>query len=1062
MQTRIKNALANQVQHVVPKVDLMKSLLLLAISCLFAATCFAASIYPARLDDPAAVYLTAEEFQVHRDGTQDDSAAIQAAIDKLQSTKGEGIVFIPQGRYRISRTIYLWPGVRMIGYGAERPVFVLGENTPGYQDGIAYMFFFAGARPRPQSASTTASTSGAARGYHFPPTPLGVVPPGRAVPDANPGTFYSAISNVDFEIGPGNAGAVAIRFHAAQHAFLSHIDFSIGSGFAGVHEVANEAEDLHFHGGQFGIMARKPSPAWQFTLIDSTFDGQREAAIRENEAGLTLVHDEFRDVPTAVSIDPHYSDQLWIKDSRFENITGPAVLIGNDASRMTEINFEDILCRHVPVFAKLRESGREFKQVADTYKVSVFSHGLGMAYPGAVAAFATRYEASGLAALPPPAAAAITPLPAASTWMNVSSLGVKGDGLTDDTVALQKAIDEHPVLYFPSGRYQLHDTLTLRPNTVLIGLHPSTTQFDLPDGTPAFEGPGSPRPLLLAPAGGANIITGLGIFTGGLNGRATALLWRSGKDSLVDDVRFLGGHGTNNPDGARLNPYNAGHSADPDPHRLWDAQYPSLWVDGGGGTFANIWTPDTFAQAGMLVSNTAVPGFVYEISSEHHQRAEFKLKHVSNWQLYALQTEEESGESQDASSLEIDHSSNLTIANYHGYRVTHMEKPFPYAVRVADSTNIRFRNVHVDANSSIGLCDAAGVCRQAVRSNKVPFEDAIVDETLHAAVRDREFAYLNIDDDKPIPAQHSVSNPVSNLVENGAQVERLATGFFNISGAAIDAAGQLYFVDAHSQRIYRWSPESQHVVVVSDAPLNPVNLVFDQAGDLIVVSSAGKELTAYSMHPDAPGAEAQLALLPLEPAVARPGLTAALPVDYWFNGDFADTLSATQPYTYTSLQQMFEKGLGTRTEFQFVSPDKTLFIPANAPIVQGEPYFGTKWTPLLEAYGLVKGTDGKPFYASNEAEQRTYRGLLNADGSLSQITTFVEQGGESLAQDAAGDVYLAAGQILAYSPGGKFLGSMNVPERPHDMVFGGKDRRTLYFLSDHSLYAVRMRHPGLQ
>ena len=168
------------------------------------------------------------------------------------------------------------------------------------------------------------------------------MPPRHDVPDANPGTFYSAISNVDFEIGPGNAGAVAIRFHAAQHAFLSHIDFSIGSGFAGVHEVANEAEDLHFHGGQFGIMARKPSPAWQFTLIDSTFDGQREAAIRENEAGLTLVHDEFRNLPTAVSIDPHYSDQLWIKDSRFENISGPAVVISNDASRMTEINFENV------------------------------------------------------------------------------------------------------------------------------------------------------------------------------------------------------------------------------------------------------------------------------------------------------------------------------------------------------------------------------------------------------------------------------------------------------------------------------------------------------------------------------------------------------------------------------------------------------------------------------------------------------------------------------------------------------------------------------------------------
>jgi Pectate lyase superfamily protein/SMP-30/Gluconolactonase/LRE-like region len=1029
----------------------MKFPMLLSASLLFAANCSAASTYPTRLDDPAAVYLTAGEFHVHGDGKEDDSAGIQAAIDKLQSGKGEGIVFIPQGRYRITRTIYLWPGVRIIGYGAERPVFVLGENTPGYQDGIAYMFFFAGARPRPQAA-------GARSGYHPPPTPRGVVPPSRAVPDANPGTFYSAISNVDFEIDPGNAGAVAIRFHAAQHSFLSHIDFSIGSGFAGVHEVANEAEDLHFHGGQFGIMARKPSPAWQFTLIDSTFDGQRQAAIRENEAGLTLVHDEFRNVPTAVSIDPHYSDQLWIKDSRFENISGPAVVIGNDTSRMTEINFENVLCSHVPIFARLRESGREFRQVADTYQVSVFSYGLGMAYPGAQAAFEARYESSPLAALPPATPPAIGPLPAPSTWVDVHSLGVKGDDATDDTVALQTAIDQHPVLYFPSGRYLLHQTLTLRPDSVLIGLHPSTTQFDLPDGTPDFQGPGAPKPLLLAPAAGANIVTGLGIFAGGLNSRATGLLWRSGKDSRVDDVRFLGGHGTNNPDGTRMNPYNATHSADPNPHRPWDSQYPSLWIDGGGGTFANIWTPDTFAQAGILVSNTTIPGFVYELSSEHHVRSEIKLKNVSNWQLYALQTEEESGESQNASSLEIDHSSNLTIANYHGYRVTHMEKPFPYAVRVADSTNIHFRNVHVDANSSIGMCDAAGLCRQAVRSNKVPFENAIVDQSLHAEVRDREFAYLNIDDDKPIPAAHPDD---SNLIEKGAQVQRLATGFFNISGAAIDAAGQLYFVDAQFHRIYRWSSESQYAAVVSDAPLDPVNLVFDQAGDLIVVSSGGKDLTAYALNPKSADLEAKLTLLSLQPAVERPGLTAALPVDYWFNGDFAETLSATQPYTYTSLQQMFEKGLGTRTTSQFISPDNSLFIPTDAPLVQGEPYFGTKWAPVLEAYGLVKATAGKPFYATNEAEQRTYRGLLNADGSLSQITTFVEQGGESLAQDADGNVYLAAGQIFAYSPAGKLLGRIDVPERPHDILFGGKDGRTLYLLSDHSLYAVRMRHPGM-
>ena len=145
----------------------------------------------------------------------------------------------------------------------------------------------------------------------------------------------------------------------------------------------NEAEDLHFHGGRYGILTRKPSPAWQFTVIDSTFDGQREAAIRENEAGLTLVHDEFRNVPTAIAIDPHYSDQLWVKDARFENIAGPAIVIGNEYSRMTQINLENIVCRQVPVFARFRESGRQLAGAGEIYEVKILSHGLTLPALGA-------------------------------------------------------------------------------------------------------------------------------------------------------------------------------------------------------------------------------------------------------------------------------------------------------------------------------------------------------------------------------------------------------------------------------------------------------------------------------------------------------------------------------------------------------------------------------------------------------------------------------------------------------------------------------------------------------
>jgi sugar lactone lactonase YvrE len=297
------------------------------------------------------------------------------------------------------------------------------------------------------------------------------------------------------------------------------------------------------------------------------------------------------------------------------------------------------------------------------------------------------------------------------------------------------------------------------------------------------------------------------------------------------------------------------------------------------------------------------------------------------------------------------------------------------------------------------------------------------------------------------------------FTEAGAQPKLLATGFYNISGAAVNAKGQLFFVDAHAQRIYRWSPESGNAVLVRDAPLDPVNLIFDKSGDLVVVSSGGVELTAYAFRPEA--TDSDVTVLKLQPTRPRPDLTAALPVDYWFNGDFANTLSSSQPYTYTTLEQMFNKGLSTPKEFQFVSPDNSVFIPTDRPIVQGEPMFGTKWTPVLEAYGLVKATPGKPFYATNESEQRTYRGTLNEDGSLASIVPFVEQGGESLAQDVDGNVYLAAGQIFVYSPAGKLLDRIDVPERPHDILFGGADRKTLYLLTAHSLYAVRMIRQGL-
>jgi hypothetical protein len=215
--------------------------------------------------------------------------------------------------------------------------------------------------------------------------------------------------------------------------------------------------------------------------------------------------------------------------------------------------------------------------------------------------------------------------------------------------------------------------------------------------------------------------------------------------------------------------------------------------------------------------------------------------------------------------------------------------------------------------------------------------------------------------------------------------------------------------------------------------------------------------TVYSFRPGTP--EDQITILERQPAEVRPGMLPVVPVDYWVNGDFSNTLN-TDNLEYVTLDQMFRTKMSSRKPYQYVSPDRSVFIPANEVFVQGEPYFGSKWSDILMATGLVKAQPGQTFYVTNEADEKTYRGKMNEDGTLSDLKVFAFQGGESVAQDKAGNVYLAAGQVYIYSPSGKPIGVIKVPERPTHLLFGDKDRRTLFILSHTSIYSVRTRAEG--
>src|SRR6202044_3535243 len=239
----------------------------------------------------------------------------------------------------------------------------------------------------------------------------------------------------------------------------------------------------------------------------------------------------------------------------------------------------------------------------------------------------------------------------------------------------------------------------------------------------------------------------------------------------------------------------------------------------------------------------------------------------------------------------------------------------------------------------------------------------------------------------------------------GAKVEKVASNFFNIFGGAVDQTGNVYFVDAKWQTIYCWSAATRQLSKVRDNPLDPVQLFFDKAGNLMVVSYAGKG-TVYAFRPGS--TDGDITLLKAVPSAQRPGMTPVLPVDYWRNeNDFLEKISVQQPY-------------------QFVSPDGTTYLPAGANFVTGELYYGSKLNSTLRAFGFAPSIPGKPFYVSDENGEKTYSASIGVDGTISNLKLFAEQGGESVTVDDHDNVYVAAGQVFVYNSAGELIDTIAI------------------------------------
>ena len=1005
------------------RIQRFKFLFLCCVAIAFSVTEISAadgsSVYTQKPADPEAIYFTPENFNIKADGKTDVTEALQEAINQVKTRYNFGIVFLPEGTYKISKTIYIPQAVRLIGYGAKRPLIVLGKNSPGFQQEVAddkgkanYMFWFTG----------------------------GIVTPGGPVRDAGAGTFYSAITNVDLKIEDGNPHAVALRTHFAQHSFVSNVDINIGKGKAGLFDVGNEMENVRFYGGDYGIYTTKTSPAWEMMMVNTYFEGQRKAAVRTQEGGLTIVRLNAKNVPVVIEIDPTYGDKIFMEDCVFENVKDAAIIVSNENNQANQLSLLNVVCKNVPTLVQYRKSGSKTLGKGSIYKVKTFIHGLYMEDMAAEPEMKTLSDIEELKALPAPFMNDIPRLPEVSAWVNIRDLGAKGDGKTDDTKAFRDAISKHQTIYVPQGEYIISETLTLKENTNLIGLNPISSQLVLNESTPAFSGFGGPKALLETPEGGKNIVNGIGLNTGAYNYRAVGCKWMSGKDSYMNDVKFIGGHGTmkrpdpNNPGGNQGRPGGARAISTPtNPvaaqgmDLAWDNQYWSLWVtNGGGGVFKDIWTASSYSANGIYVNNTSTVGKIYAMSVEHHVRNEARFKNVSNWKIYAFQFEIESREGVDCLELELQDCSDMLFANLYLFRVIRLVTPFPYAVRTWNCKNIEFFNVHNFAQV------------------KFTIDLTMYDINTEAEVRPWELTYLKITGDE------KRATPLTGAV---GKVERLATGFEFAEGAARDSKGNVYFCEQRMRRIYKWDVETNLLTMVADYPWPPLSLAFDTKDNLLVI---------FKYNPQ-PG----YLIDGKQEAVPRLPDAEGTAFSKWGNSGFATWVYAVDPNNPDETMRLLPKvKMGSvknvakalyasnRWRDMHDNDEVSLFVPEECFVAPDGVTIIPEQYDLARSSSVLEAIPGKPFYNSDEYERRVVKMDVDPEGKLSNLTHFIERGEFGTAVDKKGNIYVTDGHVYIFDKDGKQTGKITVPERPSSITIGGKDGNTLFITARSSLYRV--------
>ncbi|MCJ8166866.1 SMP-30/gluconolactonase/LRE family protein [Pontibacter sp. E15-1] len=276
----------------------------------------------------------------------------------------------------------------------------------------------------------------------------------------------------------------------------------------------------------------------------------------------------------------------------------------------------------------------------------------------------------------------------------------------------------------------------------------------------------------------------------------------------------------------------------------------------------------------------------------------------------------------------------------------------------------------------------------------------------------------------------------NSIVAKGAQVEKLGEGYTFTEGPAVDAEGNVYFTDQPNDKIIRWDAATGELSTFLDKTGRSNGMYFDQKGNLVTTADSTNAIWAF----DKAGKHTVL-------VTDFEGKLLNGPNDLWIapNGG----MYITDP--------LYKRGYWTRDpEMQPDGEHLYYLAPGSSRLIKAD-------DSMEKPNGIVGTPNGRKLYVADIGADKTYVYDIAADGSLKNKKLFAPKGSDGMTIDSKGNIYLTGKGVTVFNKKGEQIAHIPIDAGwTANVVFGGKDRKTLFITAMDAVYALKMKVKGVQ